>query len=127
MKVAYIVGCMRGIKDFNFPAFHKAAAFLRSRGWKVYNPAEMDGLDIPDPITDKFLCGVMARDCYFVTKADTIALLPGWEKSTFGAIEVHLAVELNKKFINAETEETLTNVCWYSKLLLDKKVVLPPG
>lgn len=41
-RAIYIAGPMRGIPEFNFPAFAKAAAYLRSHGWKVFSPAEKD-------------------------------------------------------------------------------------
>lgn len=38
----YISGPMTGLPDFNFPAFHDAAARLRERGHEVANPAEIN-------------------------------------------------------------------------------------
>ena len=49
MKV-YLAGPMRGIPEFNFPAFHEGARRLREAGHEVFNPAERDndrhGVDI---------------------------------------------------------------------------------
>lgn len=38
----YLAGPMRGYAEFNFPAFHAAAARLREQGHTVFNPAERD-------------------------------------------------------------------------------------
>jgi hypothetical protein len=40
MTRAYIAGPMTGLPEFNFPAFHAAAASLRARGFEVENPAQ---------------------------------------------------------------------------------------
>jgi hypothetical protein len=38
----YIAGPMRGIPEFNFPAFRDMAFWLRNQGHIVFNPAERD-------------------------------------------------------------------------------------
>ena len=38
----YVAGPMRGIPEFNFPAFFAAADKLRGDGFAVFNPAERD-------------------------------------------------------------------------------------
>jgi hypothetical protein len=88
---------MRGIPEFNFPAFHNAAALLRSLGHTVFNPAERDierhGKDIsagnPDGCEKKAaaehgfsLRDSLADDLAFICKeADAIVFLPGWQNS----------------------------------------------
>lgn len=91
----YLAGPMRGIKDFNFPAFHEAAAFLRSKGWEVFNPAEKDlekhGAGIEKSPTGCLktaekkgfnLREALACDLEFVClHAEALVMLPGWKDS----------------------------------------------
>jgi Domain of unknown function (DUF4406) len=119
MKI-YVGGPMRGIPEFNFPAFHEAAAYLRARGHVVFNPAERDiehhGTDISkDNATgDEALAvaqhGFNLREAlkddltYICLEADAIALLPGWEKSRGANAEVATAVALGLQVIHLEHE-----------------------
>jgi hypothetical protein len=106
MKV-YLSGPMRGIKDFNFPAFDAAASFLRSRGHEVFNPAEKDRDHDPKGISWKSKTGdIKAAEAtgvfdrrvairqdldYIIDHADAIALLPGWDQSKGANAELWLA------------------------------------
>lgn len=117
MKI-YLAGPMRGIKDFNFPAFMSAATMLRSLGHTVFNPAERDierdkeenrestwqsedgdiaaaealGFDRRKAITDDLM--------YIINEAEGIALLPGWELSKGANAELWTA-----KFLELEVLE----------------------
>jgi hypothetical protein len=109
MKI-YVAGPMRGIPEFNFPAFHKAAARLRSEGHEVFNPAERDiahhGKDISKGNAagcEKLAAaehGFNLREAlkddlvYICLEADAIALLPGWEASKGANAELATAKAL---------------------------------
>lgn len=96
MKV-YLAGPMRGIPEFNFPAFHRAAAHLRADGHEVFSPAEKDnerhGVDISkgNVTGDESIAaqqhGFNLREAlgidlaWICEHAEAIALLPGWENS----------------------------------------------
>lgn len=96
MKI-YIAGPMRGIPEFNFPAFHAAAAKLRAEGHEIFSPAEADnlhhGVDISKGNTtgDETLAAseygfnlrdALIRDLTWICKhADAIGRLPGWRNS----------------------------------------------
>lgn len=117
MKI-YLAGPMRGIANFNFPAFDYAAGVLRMKGFMVFSPAERDrvayGEDIQNnPTGDESkvtnpACTIndcMAADCEFLCReADAIALLPGWEKSSGANAELALAKALGLTVITLGKE-----------------------
>jgi Domain of unknown function (DUF4406) len=114
MKI-YLAGPMRGIPEFNFPAFHSAADKLRAEGHFVFSPAERDiehhGTDISkgnvtgdEAIATKDygfnLREALSDDLTFIClKADAIALLPGWENSKGANAERATALALDLKVI----------------------------
>ena len=70
----YISGPMTGYPEFNFPAFHAAAAAWRAAGWDVVNPAEeFEGQ------TDLPYRAYVERDMQRLRTVDAIALLEGWD------------------------------------------------
>lgn len=99
----YLAGPMRGIEEFNFPAFTMWAGMLRSEGHEVFNPAERDastGLDTAGMSGDLAeldkvgfsLREALAADVEYVAKeAEAVAVMPGWKESTGVAAEVALA------------------------------------
>ena len=113
----YLAGPMRGIPDFNFPAFHKAAAELRAKGHTVFNPAERDEAEfgnITCPSGDEndfaklvgFQSGLsVARNCFLADTqwicqfADAIAIIPGWETSRGAKAEKALGEAIGLEII----------------------------
>jgi len=111
----YISGPMRGIPEYNFPAFDGATAAMRQAGFDVISPAEHDrevdplchtrpgyalglhedgtggGLRFQDLIG--WDLEQLARPGYI----DAIALLPGWENSTGVAHELYVSRVTGKK------------------------------
>lgn len=107
----YLAGPMRGIPEFNFPAFHEAAAALRAMGHEVFSPAERDierhnGVDISKGNTagDETAAAAqhgfdlrvaLGEDLEWICKhAEGIALLPGWENSKGANAEFATALAL---------------------------------
>lgn len=98
----YLAGPMRGLPQFNFPAFDAGAATLEALGHEVFNPADRDR---GTGFTTKGLTGhedlaamgfslreALAADTWWISrKADAVALLPGWQKSSGVAAEIALA------------------------------------
>lgn len=115
-KHVYLAGPMRGIPEFNFPAFHAAAAKLRAKGYVVFSPAERDierhgGVDISKGNTDgdeKLAAAqhgfdlrvALGEDLAWICEhADAIALLPGWQKSKGANAECAVANALGLEII----------------------------
>ena len=106
---------MSGYKDFNFPAFHKAAAELRAMGHEVFSPAEKDiekygtaafkgGVETQHEVAINAgfsLRAALQMDLdYICTEADGIALMHGWLESKGTAAESATAVALGlRRFI----------------------------
>lgn len=84
-KRVYISGPMTGLPDFNYPAFHAAAAELRGAGLHVENPAESKAPDCNSWI------GYMRLAVAQLATCDYVVTLPGWERSRGARIEVELA------------------------------------
>lgn len=93
MKV-YIAGPMTGLPEYNYPAFHSAAAELRGRGYEVESPAEHDhGTDMPWDFYVR-LGLVKLLDC------DAVVLLPGWENSRGARLEWYVASRLQMRCVD---------------------------
>ena len=91
----YLAGPMRGIPEYNFPAFFAAAEQLKKLGHEVWNPAEHDvKLDNFNPKTDavKDLKYYMKRDLPAVLESDAVVVLPGWEESGGAKLETRVAM-----------------------------------
>jgi hypothetical protein len=113
--IVYLAGPMRGIKDFNFPAFHVAATFLRSKGFEVLSPAENDertyGADyFKSPTGDEkdtplfnLRTALLEDTQLIIESADAVAVLPGWERSSGALTEVSLARALRLPVFSATT------------------------
>lgn len=102
----YLAGPMRGYVEYNFPAFHAAAAKLRAHGLEVWSPAEndvnQDGFD-PAKDTAQPMIHYMRRDLPAVLASDFVAVLPGWEKSQGACLEVHVARTCGLPVYHADT------------------------
>lgn len=112
MTKFYLAGPMSNIPQFNFPAFHAAAADLRARGYDIISPAEQDSpavqaaaMKSPDgKLLEGKVAGeswgqILARDVQIVAdQVDGIILLPGWEKSRGARLECFVGLLCSKRF-----------------------------
>lgn len=106
----YIGGPMRNYREFNFPAFHAAAAKLRADGHEVFNPAERDierhGVDISKGNeTGSVLSATLQHGfdlrvalgedlAWICAHADAVYLLPDWRNSKGATAERAVALAL---------------------------------
>lgn len=84
--IIYIAGKMTGIEDFNYPAFHAAAARLRAAGYEVISPAELH-----EDTTQKHSY-YMRIDLRALLGCDAIYLLRGWAASSGARVEHAAAI-----------------------------------
>ena len=93
-KTIYVSGPMTNYENFNYPAFHANAAFLREGGWNVISPAELDadlGIDETTVMTEALYLDIIKHDYAALLKCDAIAFIPGWEKSRGAKLESDFA------------------------------------
>lgn len=95
----YVSGPMTGLPDFNYPAFHAAAARLRAMGHEVLNPAEN-----PAPPCGSWQ-GYMRMAVAQLAQCEAIALLPGWTESKGALIERKLAQYFGMGVMSASCSE----------------------
>lgn len=123
MKI-YVAGPMRGVPDFNFPAFDMATEHLRELGHTVFSPAERDrnkyGEGVNDSRTgdlaDLDMIKFNIRDAlgadlaWICAHADAVVVLPGHETSTGARAEVATAKALGiPVYTLAETTGTTSS------------------
>ena len=99
MTKIYLAGPMSNYENYNFPAFHSAAALLRSQGFEVISPAEIN------PNTSMEWGDCMRADIAALVTCEMIQLLPGWENSKGATLEHHIAERLQMEI---RTPEMLT-------------------
>ncbi len=102
MKI-YISGPMRGIPEWNHPAFDAAAVRIAAAGHDPVSPAELDRKS-PAPVfvdTPQGMRVVMQRDTNAIFECDAIAVLPGWRQSAGAVAEVALSCVLSMPALDA--------------------------
>lgn len=104
MAKIYLAGPMTGVPDYNYPAFHAAAARLRALGHEVLNPAEN-----PAPACGTWQ-GYMRMSLVQLVQCEAIVLLPGWAESKGALIERKLAQVLGMDVVHFVDEQMLAMV-----------------
>lgn len=95
----FISGPMSGHKDFNYPAFHKAAKLLRAQHQVPFSPAHHDitGEELTPPTADEAQSWeyYMRRSIRIMLGCEAVYMLHGWETSRGARFEHGLAYMLN--------------------------------
>jgi hypothetical protein len=88
-KCLYLAGPITGHDDYNEPLFRRAAAELRSVGYRVFVPHELSKKDRTLAWSLYMRWALRAlMDC------DELVLLPGWELSRGARVELFVATAL---------------------------------
>lgn len=111
----YLAGPMTGIPQFNIPLFDEVTDKLRSHGYDITSPAELDSPEVraaamksetgdrADVDSIETWGDMLARDVKIITDyMDSIILLPGWQKSQGARLEAYVALLTKKRFARYE-------------------------
>ena len=96
MRSVYISGPMTGLPDYNYPAFHDAAARLKTNGFDPVSPTSIgqhDGWTWDD---------YMARAIELQKGCDGVYMLP-WRRSRGATVEFYVAQALGQRVWGAAT------------------------
>jgi len=121
---------MSNYPQFNFPAFMEAANILRSKGYTIISPAELDD----DETRERCLASAtgvdytatntwgdcLSRDVKLVSDGvDGIIFLPNWEKSRGARLEAFVALLCDKKHYALYWNEDIVEVSaeWVSHMI----------
>lgn len=99
----YLAGPMSGLPENNHPEFRAQTEYLRSHGFEVVNPAELDeavGSHLPWE-------WYMRRDIELLVGCEGMAVLQGWSKSRGATLEVTIGRALSMPIFSAYTLEAL--------------------
>ncbi len=109
-KHYYLAGRMTGIPRFNFPRFEEVAEDLRSKGYDILSPAEMDDKEVYDTVMQskdgsqgsgspngETWGDFLSRDVKIVAdEADGVIAMDDWWMSKGARLEVFVATTQNK-------------------------------
>jgi len=104
MKKMYLSGPMTGIEKYNHDLFHRVAHEFRSVGFMVCSPGEFFDGD-----RTKERKEYMRESVKYLLEADTIVLLPGWEKSKGARLEAAIATELELSIMEYVERDEVEN------------------
>lgn len=108
----YLAGPMTNIPQFNIPRFDQATADLRSRGYDIVSPAELDSAEVraaalasatgaPEDVESIETWGdFLARDVKLIAdECDGIVFLPNWQDSRGARLEAFVGLLCGREFM----------------------------
>jgi hypothetical protein len=102
MKKVYLSGPMTGIEGLNRQQFMQAQEEWIEKGYEVINP-----IKISDKNPGLKYNQIIGIDLKELSECESIALLPGWEKSRGCQIEVFDAYMMGLSFFDAITKKPI--------------------
>lgn len=110
IKKVYLAGPMASIENHNYPAFHKAAKWLRESGYDVVSPAELH----PEAEICASVAGdykkYLPEDLQAIASCDGIVLLPGHSRSSGAIWELFAALLFDLKIYTLEMQGSYFNL-----------------
>ncbi|MHB1975301.1 MAG: DUF4406 domain-containing protein [Acidimicrobiales bacterium] len=104
----YIAGPMRGVDDWNFPAFDAARDLLVAAGWEVVSPADLDRTDgiaeTTRVLPPGFERAALRRDVAAIATCGAIAFLPGFERSEGAILERRVGRAFGCRFYRVDPD-----------------------
>lgn len=104
--VAYLAGPMKGIPEYNLPAFRYYGDELNEIGYKVLSPLTIFG-GATDLDMEKYLRGELAA----LLKSDVMFVLEGWEYSNGTNFEILNALAIGLKVWTYPEYQPVTACC----------------
>ena len=141
-KTWYLAGPMSGLPQFNFPLFDEAATTLRSHGFTIVSPAELDSEEVRSEaltyddgngVVERQLAGAfeignmtwgdaLARDVKIVAdECHGIILLPDWSTSRGARLEAFVGLLCAHSF--AEYEPSVERVHFVTNDYIKEQIV----
>lgn len=96
----YLSGPMTGLPNKNKDEFDRYAFTLRTKGFLVVSPVEMD--DNPDQGYDNVYYRCLKAAVAAMLTCEVVVILPGWKESKGAVVEVDLANSLKMPVYSIE-------------------------
>jgi nucleoside 2-deoxyribosyltransferase len=93
-KKHYLAGPMTGLPLHNWPVFEATCISLRSKGFLIISPHELNEGEQHKEHTPERRLHCMRVDLHALIDCDAILLLPGWQKSQGATFEFEVARRL---------------------------------